>query len=87
MVATQIFLLFSPRKLGKIPNLTNTFLKGLKPPTRMDLLPRKLAYHLKIHGWKTTFLLTWPVFTGHVDFQGCIRVSLGTYPTSEVIYK
>ena len=26
--------------------------------------------HLKMDGWKTTFLLGWPTFRGHVHFQG-----------------
>ena len=34
------------------------------------VLPRKLTYHLKIDGWKTTFLLKWSLFRGHVSFGG-----------------
>ena len=33
VVATQTFFIFTPKKLGKIPNLTNIFSDGLKPPT------------------------------------------------------
>ena len=36
------------------------------------ILPRKLSCPLKNSGWTTTFLLKWPLFRGHVRFQGCI---------------
>ena len=36
------------------------------------ILPRKLRCPLKNSGWTTTFLLKWPLFRGHVRFQGCI---------------
>lgn len=35
-----------------------------------DILSRKLTYFQKIDGWKTTFLLTWWLFSGHVNFGG-----------------
>ena len=36
------------------------------------LHPGKRTCPLKNSGWKTTFLLKWPLFSGHVSFQGCI---------------
>ena len=34
-------------------------------------LPETNSSHLKMDGWKTTFLLKWPLFKGHVSFRGC----------------
>ena len=36
------------------------------------LHPGKRTCPLKNSGWKTTFLLKWPLFSGHVSFEGCI---------------
>ena len=37
-------------------------------------LPRKLTCPLKNSGWKTTFLLKWSLFRGHVSFWGYIKM-------------
>ena len=37
-----------------------------------NLYSLKLTLHLKMDGWKTTFLLEWPIFRGYVSFRGCI---------------
>ena len=29
------------------------------------------SLHLKIDGWKTTFVLGWPIFRGYVSFKEC----------------
>ena len=38
------------------------------------LLKKKLTCPMKNSGWKTTFLLKWPLFRGHVSFRGWIKV-------------
>ncbi len=35
-----------------------------------DLFPRKLTCPQRNCGWKTTFLLKWSLFRGHVSFRG-----------------
>ena len=65
--------------LGKIPILTNMFSKGLKPPTRTDLLSRKKGVFLQLiinhccsfirSCFKPWFFLGSPsIFQGH-DFK------------------
>ncbi len=48
-------------------NLTHPF----KPKDSSSLLPWKLTCPLEHSGWKTSFLLKWSLFRGHVSFRGC----------------
>ena len=42
---------------------------------------------LKIHGWKTYFLLKWPLSRGHVSFQGCkICAFSSTYQQASILH-
>ena len=39
-----------------------------------NVTQKKLTCPMKNSGWKTTFLLKWPLFRGHVSFRGWIKV-------------
>ncbi len=41
-------------------------------------LPGSLTCPLKDSGWKTTFHLTWSLFRGHVNFQGCNSATIAS---------
>ena len=38
--------------------------------------PLKLRYPLKMDGWKTSFLLGWPIFRYYVSFRECNFITL-----------
>lgn len=40
----------------------------------------KPTYDLKMDGWKTFFLLTWPIFSGHLGFREDTQVFSNTPP-------
>ena len=40
-----------------------------KDDFRKDTLPETNSSPLKIDGWKTSFLLGWPIFRGYVSFR------------------
>ncbi len=41
-------------------------------PHRNGLPSLELTWHLKMDGWKTSFLLGWPIFRCYVTFRECI---------------
>ena len=43
-------------------------------------LPETNSSHLKMDGWKTSFLLGWPIFRGYVSFRECVYVSFRDVP-------
>ena len=69
------FSIFSPQNPKKSWLGKNTPENKRMSPDFRDhferILPRKLTCPLKNGGWKTTFLLKWLLFMGHVSFQGC----------------
>ena len=50
--------------------LKNTSWKEIQMSTLLPSL--KVTLHLKMHGWKTSFLFEWPIFSGYVSFRECI---------------
>ena len=61
--------------------MTNgNILTRLESVSHGDLNSLKLTYHLKMNGWKTSFLLEWPIFSDYVSFGEGMPCEVFCYP-------
>ena len=57
------------QSFGKSSDLVSLFKKN-----NLLTLPETNSLHLKMDGWKTSFLLGWPIFRYYVSFRECIYI-------------
>ena len=60
----------SPAKCDFQCTCTSHFLKScINATMELGIPSLKLTYHLKMDGWKMSFLLGWPIFRCYVSFR------------------
>ena len=59
VVATQVFFLCSPRKLGKIPSLTSIFVKGIETTNQQLIGEAEEQHCVPFVGWWTLGIADW----------------------------